>query len=319
MRVLAINIVLTVALVGAIELVIRSFNPDITPLGTDAALISDNVFGDVQGPTPGASGRSNGAYFQVDEDGFWEYASPLSPEADAPIWLLIGDSVTMGIGVQPDSTFAGILSRLAPTELSVRSPALIGYSSRDYLKLVRHFITSTFREDAPLSRITIFWCLNDAYSGRQIETPATGMPHVLDPVLSLARRHWFTYQWLKAHLFDRPKRYYRYDSGFYDGAPLERAASNLAAIADLCDEHEVECDLILLPYEYQLREHEFEPQRKLSAHLANVSLSVKDPSAWLLDRTKDPAELYLYGDGIHFSEKGHRVIANYIVERVTPR
>jgi lysophospholipase L1-like esterase len=316
-RVLAVNVILTIALLGAIELVVRLTNPDITPLGTDAALISDSIFADVQGPTPGASGRSNGAHFQVDEDGFWEYGTPR--ETDAPIWLLIGDSVTMGIGVQPDSTFAGILSEYVAGRFNILNPALIGHSSRDYLKLVHYFVTSSLREDLLVSRITIFWCLNDVYSGRQIESPGAGLRQVLEPVLSLARRHWFTYQWLKALLLDRPQRYYSHDGGFYEGATLKRAASDLSAIDELCNLHVVDCDLILLPYEYQLREHVFEPQRKLTAHLETVSLFINDASPWLLDRTTDPAELYLYGDGIHFSAKGHRLLADYVVERVAQR
>jgi lysophospholipase L1-like esterase len=300
-----------------IELVVRVTNPDITPLGTDAALISDSVFADVHGPTPGASGLSNGAHFEVDENGFWNYGSPR--EAGAPIWLLIGDSATMGIGDQPVSTFAGVLSHYVAGDFILLNPSLIGYSSRDYLNLVEYFVTSSFREDAPVARITILWCLNDVYSGRQIESPAGGFRQVSGPLLSLARRHWFTYQWLKALLLDRQRRYYRHDSEFYEGETLARAASDLSAIADLCDRHEVDCDLVLLPYEYQLREHAFEPQRRLTAHLRTVSLTINDASSWLLGRSTDPAELYLYGDGIHFSKKGHRLLADYLLERVARR
>lgn len=44
------------------------------------------------------------------------------------------------------------------------------------------------------------------------------------------------------------------------------------------------------------------------------ALSVYDPSAYLLNRRTEASNLFLYGDGIHLSEEGHRLMADYVSE-----
>ncbi len=294
----------------------RVTNPAIGPLGTSRHLMTDSLFGDIPGPNPEASGQSNGAVFQVDLRGFWQYTGGV--RTNRPGWLLIGDSVTMGIGVPPDSTFAGILSRRFAAEYELLNPSLIGYSSRHYLALVRHFLTAGHSGVPEIRRITIFWCLNDAYYGRQIDGPNGNVRRVAEPLLRLARRNVYTYQWVKATFFDRPKRYFEHDARLYDGETLDHAVSDLSEISALCNVRDLACDVVLLPYEYQLREGDVLPQTTLSDRLADLSLRVHDPFTWISTKIDDASELFLYGDGIHFSEEGHRLISDYVLERVAP-
>lgn len=297
-------------------MLVRATNPEITPLGTSKGLMSDSLFGHIPGPTPGSSGLSNGARFHVDSRGFWQYARGVGGEK--PGWLLIGDSVTMGIGVRPDSTFAGILARSLSAELELLNPSLIGYASHHYRALVRHFLQSGHRGVPEIHRITIFWSLNDAYHSGQIDDPKGKFKKIAEPLLRFMRRYMYTYQWVKASFVDRPKRYYEHDTRLYSGESLDRAISDLSEIAALCDLHDILCDVVLLPYEYQLREPDVRPQRTLEARMADLSLRVHDPFRWILSRTDDPSSLFLYGDGIHFSDVGHRLIAEYVLDRVTP-
>lgn len=313
MRIFVINVFVVAILLVGIEIAIRVTHPEITPLGTDARLVSDSVFSELPGPNPKASGTSNGATFHVDADGFWRYS--VKNDAGAPSWLLIGDSVTMGMGVDPDSSYAGILARRFP-RLTIRNPSLIGYSSSHYARLIEYFVTSEASRVHPIERITIFWCLNDASSGNQVAEPNQQHRRIAEPLLSKARRHAFTYQWIKASFFDRPQAYYRHDSRFYTGKSLELAVADLESIAELCFEHDYSCDIILLPYEYQLREHLLEPQQLLAERLAGLPVEIYNPAQWLLNTAGSPDDLYLYGDGIHFSERGHRLIADYVADTV---
>jgi hypothetical protein len=102
---------------------------------------------------------------------------------------------------------------------------------------------------------------------------------------------------------------------------VEAAASHLKAIADLCSQHSLRCDVVLLPYEYQLRsngdEDAFLPQDILTRRLRSISVSVLDPGAYFKQLSPSPSELFLFGDGIHLSEKGHLLLANYLFEHQT--
>lgn len=311
LRVVAVNAVVFVVLAGFIEGCVRLTHPSIGPLGTDSVLVADGRFGSSPGPRPGATGYSNGARFQATPDGFWHYSA--NGDTAGASWLLLGDSVTMGIGVTPDSTFAG---RLASYVKNVRvlNPSLIGFSSDDYVEVLASVASST----PDLSRVTIFWCLNDVYSrGAVVEDPGQNVRRTLGPILQFVYEHVYTYQWLKAVLFDRPQAYYRHDAQLYrDPELLEGAIFNLLAIEDQCREKQIRCEIVLIPYEYQLRpnaeEDRFKPQDVLGNRLDGSRLTVHDPSESLRQAAGDPSDLFLYGDGIHLSSKGHSVLADYV-------
>ena len=310
LRLITVNVLVTMALLTTIELIVRAAIPEISALGTSKHLVADSVFGEIHGPTPMATGVSNGVAFSVDHRGFWQY-SDTAPSAHSA-WLLIGDSVTMGMGVRPDYTLGGLLARRLSSDVEILNPSLIGYSSTHYRKLVRHFLSSPPRDER-IRRITIMWCLNDAYRGSQVKVEGERTGALLEPWLNFLRRNVRTYQWLKATFTDRPKRYFLHDSRLYEGATLQSAVADLKAIAEACKQSGVACDVVLLPYEYQIRERITEPQRTFADLLADTTLLVYDPLPWLMERVDDSRTLYLYGDGIHFSEHGHRLLADYLL------
>lgn len=309
-----VNAALTIGLLIGIEFIIRLSIPSITPLGTSEHLIADSVFGAVRGPRPRASGLSNGARFRADSRGFWRYSG--GSGSARPKWLLIGDSVTMGIGVPPDSTFAGILARRLSGRFEILNPSMIGYASHHYRALVHHFLETGHPGIDDIHRLTLFWCINDPFRGQSISEPKGGLRRTAEPLLAFARRHFYTYQWLKATFFDRPKRYYLHDAQLYQGQALDDAVSDLEEIARLCERSKITCEVVLLPYEYQLRERLMHPQNVLASRLADLPLHVYDATTWMWDETRDPSAFFLYGDGIHLSKEGHRRVAGYVLDIV---
>ncbi|GEM_PF-803035 len=321
-RIAAVNLVVLAGLLMLIEGCVRVTHPQIRPLGTDASLIADSVFGASSGPRPMASGFSNGARFTADSSGFWTFAT--RPADTAVAWLLLGDSVTMGVGVDPDRTFAGRIADAKP-DVRVLNPSIVGHSVDDYEEI----LIDVARRDSSLGRVTVLWCLNDIYTRVQASAndtevdeegrdPDQRVRRMLGPVLGFIHRHVYTYQWLKAALFDRPRHYFEHDLAFYHGAMLKRAVDRLAGIASVCREHELRCEVVLLPYEYQLRTKgagdAFLPQQRIREHAHALNLPVFDAAPFLMEAEFHPAELYLYGDGIHFSERGHALLAEYILE-----
>jgi hypothetical protein len=223
----------------------------------------------------------------------------------------------MGPGVDPDSTFAGRMAAALDT-VAVLNPALIGYQAVDYVAVLRALLA---KPELDIERVTVFWCLNDAYVPRTWDGAAAPTVRASEGSLFDAlRRHVRTYQWAKATFTDRPLAYYRYDRAFYaSDSAFASAAQSLRALDRLAAEHGVSLDLVALPYEAQLRADAppdaFEPQRRLRAAAIAEGLPFYD-AAEAFDGVAEPTALYRYGDGIHFSERGHARLARYLLARL---
>jgi lysophospholipase L1-like esterase len=302
--VLAISFGLLTLLEGAV----RVLGPRVSSEGTDRRLIAEGRFGPSPGLRPGTSGRSHGARFAVDREGFLVYSGN---GRQGPEWLFLGDSVTMGIGVDPDSTFAGRLS--GGWGGTVLNPSLIGYALDDYERV---FGALAGRER--LSRVILFWCLNDVYGpGEGAGDPGAEVRRLLGPALRFVRRHVRTYTWAKAIALDRPRSYYEYVEQHFTEAAVAGAVGRIGRMARLADSLGVRFDVVLMPYELQLREAGHgRPQEMLTRALEADSIAVHDPREHLVASGWPGRELYLYGDGIHLSARGHALMAEFLRERL---
>jgi len=314
-RVILINVAVFLILIAAVEGAVRLLNPEIAPVGTHSGLFAEGVYEETGGPRPGAAGESNGVMRRVDDRGFWAY-SAARPEQ--PKWLLLGDSVTMGLGVEGDSTYAGILAA-AQDSLDVINASIPGHASDDYLSIARVLVDSL-----DVRRITLFWCLNDVMAGRPVDTAPTGARVLDNSLMAFVRRHVRTYSWAKAAFTDRPRLYYQHDAALYDPTRgyLETALAHLEDVHALAAARGIALDIVLLPYEYGLRAVESGPRQIISEKLAE---RLSAPGVEVLDAGRalraadDPERLYLYGDGIHFNRRGHRAIAEIVADFVADR
>ena len=313
---MAYNAAVIVGLILLLELVVRLTVPEIRPAVTEAGLFADSVFAESPGPRPGASGESMGARFSVDQRGFWEYPAAAGTD-DA--WLFLGDSVTMGIGVEPDSTFAGRVA--AASNADVLNPSVPGFGASDYVRVLE---TVLARPDIAIGRISVFWCLNDAYHSQGTLSSPGGIRTLAPAVMGFVYRHLRAYQWLKAQLFDRPKTYFEFDRSLYQGDSLyfEQAAREIGRLRDLADARDVDLDFVLIPYEFQFRGGDDLPQRRLRTLLDTLEIPFIDlylqwagPDGTRSGR--DARELYLYGDGIHLSPLGHALAAEALAAGTT--
>lgn len=316
--VIVTNLITVVLLLLGIEWGVRMAYPALKPIGTSAGLFENQVYGASRGLRPNAIGESNGAVFRVDGYGMLSYTRSFEPSKKSILFL--GDSVTMGIGVAPDSTFAGLVSQRLDS-VNVLNPSLIGYNAQDYLRLLRTLVgDDDQRAFFGVKRVLLFWCLNDIYNDSvQLEEPGSAMRRLGGAALPWLRRHAMSYQWVKALAVDRPAAYYLHDAALYgqDSKLLATSIDVLAQIYALCREEEVALDVILLPYAYQLRPgypmDEPTPQMILRQQLAAEGIAVMDLLPGLKQSDPERLEsLYLWGDGIHFAPFGHKQIAHLL-------
>ena len=321
-RVVAIasfNLICISLVLGGLEVYVRLTAQNIVPLGTDKKLVIDNAYGSSPGLNPGTHGKCYGAGFGISPLGFIEYAAP--HDTSKASWLFMGDSITMGAGIDPNHSFTGLVASQCES-LNIVNPSLIGYSSADYVNVVSALLSRPLN----IRRVTIFWCLNDVYSNITLaDIPGQQARLSGGSVLSFIKLHIMLFQWIKARFYDRSENYYAYDAAFYANPSdrhLASALADLSTVVDLCKVHAVQCDVVLLPYEYQLRKASATthlPQVLLSQQIAGTGTPVFDPSAFLTSRSRNPADLYLYNDGIHFSKQGHQAMASFITTYLLPR
>ena len=297
-----------------LEFLTRRFFPQIKPQGSDKNLFIDNVYFDSHGLKPLSSGYSNGALVKINQYGFREFNTKVDTSKKS--WLILGDSVTMGIGVKADSTFTGRLQSQL-NSVNILNPSVVGYAIKDYKNLCNHFITKQ-KNKLHISRIIIFWCLNDIYLDvPDFQTPGGSLRYLLGDVLKIIRTRSRFYMLLKTLLFDRPKSYYMFDEKFYypDSPELKNTINDIFEINNLCDEQNVNFSIVLLPYEYQMRDSNNlidTPQKLMCENLTGKGITVLNPMYVLAESQFDSKTIFLFGDGIHLSNLGHRLIAEFM-------
>ncbi|NND72808.1 MAG: hypothetical protein HKN43_14620 [Rhodothermales bacterium] len=305
LRKISLQLLLALFALLVVELGVRLFMPEIKTTTTDSVLFTDDLETGTRKLSPGAVGNSRGYTFEVDGHGFWKYSSP-SPDAAERV-LLIGDSVTMGIGVPPDSTVGGRLAE----KVKVYNPSAIGFDSNNYRIIIDRLIDSIDDDGPPpFDRVVILWCLNDIYESEV--RLGMGYGGFLSRAMSVVRRNYMTYHWLKAIAMDRPKVYYEHDRQYYVNTnevpiPIQR----LERISTSLSEHDIEHDIVVVPYEYQLRINDRTPQEIFIAQASETINNIHDPFDVFLAQP-DSRSLYLFGDGIHLSSHGHKLLASYI-------
>jgi len=297
-----------------LESLTRFFFPQIKPQGTSKNIFLENVYGNSHGLKPLSSGLSNGALVKVNRFGFREYSTKIDTTKNS--WLILGDSVTMGIGVKADSTFAGRL-QTRNDSINILNPSIVGYAIKDYENLINYFIVEK-KKDFQISKVLLFWCLNDIYiEVPDFETPGGSLRHLLGDLLKTIRTKSRCYMLVKTLLFDRPKSYYLFDEKFYASTTpeMKNAANKLGEINKLAQNQHIDFTVILLPYEYQIRQlnlPKIKLQQLMSFELNKKVLTCFDPIPFLLEKGISSKEIFLFGDGIHLSNLGHRLIADFL-------
>lgn len=314
---LSYDIGVVLILLILLEAALRIFAPQIGPQGTDRILYQDNRYYGSYGLRPNAHGESNGALVKVDALGCRETSVPT--DTSKPSWLYLGDSVTMGLGVTGDSTFCGRLqSRFL--NVNVLNPSMIGYGVDDYVNLLRWYVVDR-GESLKINRVTICWCLNDVYSEKdELSVPGSGLDDLFGGLISYIRPRARTYMFLKTLFFDRAKSYYLYDSRLYsDSSDVSTAVSKLEMMFRECRRRNITFEVLILPYEYELRNGvvlQNTPQEIMRGKMDSLGIGLMDPMIYMRRSGIKSSAMYLYGDGIHLSNLGHRLVANFIIGKI---
>jgi len=306
------SFLVVIFLLLVIELISRAVLKNVYNRKFDTSLITDNKYLKTPGLKENASGIVWGKPFHTDQ-----FACRLSPKpyaAKKKKWLFIGDSVAEGVGVDDSSTFAALVARQIDS-VNIMNYSLIGYADGDYLDVLKTLLVN---KDSSTSKVTIFFCLNDVYGrNKSQELPVMAQPNIYGKINSLLQDDYATYKLIKLFFYQNSDSYFRYDARFYavDNRFYINSMSYLQQCHEVCKKAGVDMNVVMLPYRSQLAykdESQRKPQNLVKEFCLNQQIPFSDPIDFCL-KAQNPKHLYLFADEIHFSEAGHKMIADYIL------
>lgn len=268
-----------------------------------------------------------------------------TPQVDGQTVAFLGDSFTLGVGVNDDEAFASLLGpTLKRRILNLGIPGSTLSNQVDQLELLH----STIR---PSAYVIFVYTANDlsdllAQSKKQIATElpsanSNGRRSILWELNALAKKlklsqHSFFYNWLKSTLlrvlnrnspiYSEPLFWITANATAQQEA-LELFTTQLQRLISLASTYQVPVAVVLVPakeqvsdegfarsadyYNATLRQEEIiDLNDKLSAQIRSINLDTTDPTA-CLRQSSQPSSLY-YGIDDHFTATGHRRFADCI-------
>ena len=308
---------LILLIMGAAELYCRWFTR-INFLGISRGMFISRAFGDSYGNRPDYRGVAFGAAVQTDANGFRIDPTFRGPTGGDAV-LILGDSISFGVGVDASKTVAGLLQRAMPQVRFYNSSA-IGYDLHDYANVVSAVVTQKHLIKYSL----LFYCLNDIYhfSAAEVDQAVNDTAITPSPFSSLhAFASWTNsslrarsklYLYVKNVLTDPSTRYFKQDLAEYQKrlSNIDASLQPLRKIAEELAARGVAFEVFVMPYEAQVRTKDksaFLPQRLVSDFLRQNGIAYYDAAPAFLQSGLPSQSLYLYGDPMHLSEAGHRL------------
>jgi lysophospholipase L1-like esterase len=311
------------------EVIVRLFFPNINFTGTESKLFDSthNIFRNRKN----VEAVSYGIKVFTDSDGFRIDLATTNKvlKKNKPCIMFMGDSVTFGVGVESNKIFPELLNNYL-LNYNVINSSVIGYSIDTYCDIVSNFILPQ-QENYRIKYVILGLCLNDI---------TTGSSEYIEKIHGEAYKTWAffrnvyqikaindflitkskCYILIKSALRDNSKGYFFADAAQYADNQLYFAMMNkLNTISGMLREHGIGFMIVILPYEYQLRENEpnlLMPQKLLKNDLDKYQIKYIDAyltiKTHMLKNNKISKDYFIFDDSNHFSDLGHEIIYHAI-------
>lgn len=226
--------------------------------------------------------------------------------------IFLGDSLTFGWGVNEPDTFTARLE----AALNQRYPTeIINFGTGNYNteQEVNLFLEKGLKYHP--DKVVVFYFINDAEP-----TPKKARFAFLyeSRLVTLA---WSRLHALESNLGDRQNNYRTYYADLYhpDAPGWQRARAALQRLRDVCVEHGIELQVVVLPELHELQHYPFEKEHMaVVSFLRSIGVSVLDLTPLFKDET-DPMRLWVAPDDAHPNALAHDLIARYALDFLAQR
>jgi lysophospholipase L1-like esterase len=327
----------------AFEVFFRVWDPPISKPGMYQIHRPSPVFG--WELVPGASGFGRaGTYIHINADGFRD--SEHSPHKDAGIFriMVIGDSFTFGQGVNLEDTYSKYLERFINNKginSEVINCGVIGYGMWQYLEVLKRKVIPC-KPDLVILGIFIDDITTSFSPYKNLGNWPGTNPFAKDASDIMNRSYlWNFFENLNT-IFETKYRYrrgYQYLKGIeerkqatgpahpettwhqimYGKLPKQTYldfSQTLNEFIRTCEAVNIQPLIVLIPDAAQLNEPERQAvNRFVEETCREIGVPLVDVTE-RFEREEDPRTLYLFPFDAHTSPKGHRLIAESILEKI---
>lgn len=159
-KVILVNLVVIAGLLLALEGGVRFTLPHINPQHGNASLLAADRFAGSYGYKPNARGLEWGVEMVTDEHGFRIDPNFMPANAHRTM-LVVGDSVSVGLGVAAGDTYSSRLQQAWP-DVRILNASVTGYDLADYANVLEAVLPTQ-----PVEGIILGLCLNDVIGTSQ--------------------------------------------------------------------------------------------------------------------------------------------------------
>ena len=317
---------LMLVLLGTGELYCRWFTR-INFGGTSGDMFIGRKFGGSYGNASDYEGISFGTKFRTDRNGFRIDPTFRDPTSNTAV-LILGDLVAFGPGVQEPKTFVGLLRR-SMQNVRFYNSSVIGYSLHDYANVVDQFVPLK----PEIKYVFLFYCLNDVYdvSAEQIlksvqadtVTTTPSLQSVVYSINAYLRERSKLYLFVKKVLTDPSTIYFKQDLAEYQKKGNDHVAASLRPLKEIGKKlaaRGITFKVFVMPYKAQVQtmlQADLLPQRIVDDFLRWNEIDYNDAAEKFMNSGSTAEDLYLYGDPMHLSEKGHRLVSKIVGDELT--
>tara|TARA_B110001452_G_scaffold265090_1_gene269210 strand:- start:1069 stop:2067 length:999 start_codon:yes stop_codon:yes gene_type:complete len=323
-KLIFINFLVIITIFLVLEIIIRLSN--IVGLqGYDKnAFFSDN---DIIMGKPNKNFIVFGEKFKTDNNGYRIPLSKFSYQKNKNYTLILGDSVTYGVGVKEQNSFIGILRKEYKNN-NLLNTAIFGHNLKSYLYILNK---NNIKFKDKINNVIIFLCLNDIVpyqgvvfkdSSNQNKVKKNFVENYFKNSLTLKlniflREKSYLFVLVKSILTNPVERHYNYMNVLYDDQKnLIEFESHINQLINITKEKNLNPKFVLLPYAHQVKNNCAEEFLKPQNNILKIfnKLDVK-----LINYTQqfcaisNKNELFLPYDPVHLSEYGHKIVSDLLI------
>ena len=261
-----------------------------------------------------------------------------SPSSDI---VIIGDSVAFGPGIPFVDTFQNQLIERHP-DINFINMSVIGHSLKQHQQTAEKIVNaySIDSNNNRLQQVFLIYCLNDIQwstsnanilpKNAQSSNSEKGQFQWVDLMKSNfifsqinknLRDKSKLYLFVKGEFTDPYKRYFLADLEPYRSSMFDARIKKLKLISQKFKNANIPFTIIIVPYEYQVRNVSSDsgvllPQNRIKSYLATNAIDYIDLYKNFASAVDNSRSLYLGYDPMHLSEKGHSILSNVISKRL---
>ena len=242
--------------------------------------------------------------------------------------LIIGDSVSFGVGVKEQNTFVGLM-RNEFKNLNFFNSSVSGYNFKDYSEVAKKN-----KNLLGLENILLFFTLNDiSYKKTVFDTEIHLSRDQVDEHIEflnklksnriLLKINFFLrsksvfYMWIKGITSKPSERHFYYTYPIYKNtSSVEILTFEIEKLKKVIKDSNLKLNIIVLPYEFQTRKKNCNndfliPQLEVKNILNNLNINFVDCTKTFCNYEK-PNTLFLKYDPVHLSPLGHEFVFNLL-------